>query len=86
MDVDLAGVQVSHALDYVVHERVSEHPVQLDFIVLQDVLQRSFGAVLGHQETCLRQFETCSDECYQVVVLQAFHLQQVHKHESENPV
>ncbi|KAJ8897728.1 hypothetical protein PR048_003078 [Dryococelus australis] len=51
----------------VVHEAVAEHPVELELIVLEDVLQASLGAVLCEQ-VAVGHLNACAQEPDQVVV------------------
>lgn len=74
MHVHLAGMQVGHAFDDVVHERVSKHPVELNFIILENVLQRALWTVLGYKKGRVRRLEAGADESHDVIVLQILHL------------
>ena len=60
-------------LDDVMHEAVAEHPVELDLLVLQDVLQTALGTVLG-KDGLVRSLHTHADKAHQVVVVQVLHL------------
>lgn len=42
-----AAVNESRYLYYIVHQTVSEHPVQLYLFVFQDILQTSFGTIFS---------------------------------------
>ena len=66
-------------LDDVVHETVAEHPVELDLLVLENVLQTALGTVLG-EDGLVRRLDTHADKPHQVVVMQILHLE-THKRE-----
>ncbi len=55
----------------VVHKWVSEHPVQLDKVVLQDVLEAALWTVLGEDAT---RRDARADEPHEVIVMQVLHL------------
>ena len=60
-------------LDDVVHQTVAEHPVQLNLVVLQNVLQTAARTIF-RQQRAVRRCNASSDETHQMVVSQVFHL------------
>lgn len=68
----VGAVQELHATHDVMHERQLEHPVQLELLVLEYVLQRTLGTVFGEQETATL-IQTGAIELDQVIVLQVLH-------------
>jgi hypothetical protein len=55
------------------HQAVSEHPVQFELLILQDVLKASFGAVLC-QQACMWWIDTSPQKADQMVMVQVPHL------------
>ncbi len=56
------------------HEGATEHGVQLDLVVLQDVLEGATGAILC-EEAAMRRRDAGADEAYQMIVGHIFHLE-----------
>ena len=55
-------------LNYVVYQGVPEIPFKLQVVVLEDVLKRSPGAILGQQVRHIR-IDAGADEAHQVLMV-----------------
>lgn len=58
---------------YILHETELEHPVELDLVVVEDVLETALATVLGDEAHHFR-LDAGSVEPDQVVVMEVLHL------------
>lgn len=73
---NVGAVYELHATHNVVHQGQLKHPVQLELLVLQYVLQGALRAVFGEQKAAPL-IQTGAIELDQVIVLQVFHALQL---------
>lgn len=57
----------------IMHETITEHPIQFELLIFQDVLKASFRTVL-RQQTRVWLFQAGPQEAYQVVMVKISHL------------
>lgn len=63
---------VTH-LHNIMHETITEHPIQFELLIFQDVLKASFRTILC-QQTRVWLFQAGPQEAYQVVMVKISHL------------
>ena len=57
----------------IMHETITEHPIQFELLIFQDVLKASFRTIL-RQQTRVWSFQAGPQEAYQVVMVKISHL------------
>jgi hypothetical protein len=57
----------------IMHETITEHPIQFELLIFQDVLKASFRTIL-RQQTRVWRFQAGPQEAYQVVMVKISHL------------